>query len=98
MSTSVTSVSLGIESTISLPCFDKAFVIGPGHAPIPAKVVTKITTRQFVELADLLSANLQAVEKEPQTFLDGKLLVSKKHRLVEIQDVLDNLDGGIHYI
>ena len=42
-----------------------------------------------MELADLLSANLRAVELEPQTFLEGKLLVSKsKRRQVEIRDIL----------
>lgn len=72
----------------SLASSDKAFVVGPGHAPIPAKLVKKITNGEFVELADLLSPNLRAVDQEPQTFLDGKLLVSKKRRLVEIADIL----------
>ena len=67
---------------------EKAFVVGPGHAPIPAKVVSKIISGQFVDLADLLSANLRAVDQEPHTFLDGKLLVSQKCRLVEISDIL----------
>ena len=67
---------------------EKAFVVGPGHAPIPPKLVKKITNGEFVELADLLSANLRAVDQEPHTFLDGKLLVSKKRRLVEIADIL----------
>ena len=67
---------------------EKAFVVGPGHAPIPAKVVSKIISGQFVDLADLLSANLRAVDQETHTFLDGKLLVSQKRRLVEISDIL----------
>jgi len=67
---------------------EKAFVVGPGHAPIPAKVVSKIISGQFVDLANLLSANLRAVDQEPHTFLDGKLLVSQKRRLVEISDIL----------
>jgi len=67
---------------------EKAFVVGPGHAPIPAKVVSKIISDQFVDLADLLSANLRAMDQEPLTFLDGKLLVSQKRRLVEISDIL----------
>ena len=66
----------------------KAFVVGPGHAPIPAKLVKKITSGEFVELADLLSTNLRAVDLEPQSFLDGKLLVSRKRRLVEVEDIL----------
>ena len=88
MATHVSSLASGSVSSVSPSSFDKAFVVGPGHAPIPAKLVTKITSGQFVDLADLLSANLRSVEHEPQTFLDGKLLVSKKHRAVEIQDIL----------
>lgn len=41
-----------------------------------------------MELADLLLANLNAVGQEPQSFLDGKLLVSKKCPLVEEEDSL----------
>ena len=44
---------------------------------------------QFVELADLLSANLQVVEQETQTFLESKLVdCSSKRRQVEIKDIL----------
>ena len=67
---------------------EKALVLGPGHAPIPAKMVSKIISGQFVDLGELLSANLRAVDQEPHTFLDGKLLVSQKRRLVEISDIL----------
>ena len=41
-----------------------------------------------MELADLLLANLNAVDQEPQSFLDGKLLVSKKRPQVEEEDSL----------
>ena len=51
-------------------------------------MVSKIISGQFVDLADLVSAKLRAVDQEPHTFLDGKLLVSQKRRLVEISDVL----------
>ena len=61
------------------PSPEKAFVVGPGHAPIPAKVVSKIISGQFVDLADLLLVNLRAVDQEPHTILDGKLLVSQNH-------------------
>ena len=36
----------------------------------------QITSGTFVELADLLAENLCAQEAEPQTYLDGKLLVA----------------------
>ena len=40
------------------PSVGKAFVVGPGYAPIPEKLVAKITSGAFVELADLLAENI----------------------------------------
>ena len=87
MSTQASS-SAGVGRSVLPPSLEKAFVVGPGHVPIPAKVVSKMISGQFVELADFLSANLRAVYQEPRTFLDGNLLVSQKRLLVEISDVL----------
>ena len=71
------------------PSVGKAFVVGPGYAPIPAKLVTKITSGVFVELADLLAENLRAQESKPHIYLDGKLVVSPaRKRVVEITDIL----------
>ena len=53
MASQVTSFSLHSES-LAASC-DKAFVVGPGHAPIPVKLEKKITNGKFVELANLLS-------------------------------------------
>lgn len=51
--------------------------------------MTKIRTGQFINLADLLAENLEAQETEPQTYLDGKLLVtSSKKRIQEITNVV----------
>ena len=36
------------------PSVGKAFVVGPGYAPIPGKLVAKITSGTFIELADPL--------------------------------------------
>ena len=72
-----------------MPSVGKAFVVGPGYAPIPGKLVAKITSGAFVELADLLAENIHAQEAEPHTYLDGKLLVAPaKKRVVEINDIL----------
>ena len=55
---------------------NKPLVTGPGYSPIPEKLVTKIKARQFVDRADLLPENVKAQDSKPQTYLDGKLLVS----------------------
>ena len=88
MATHVTGAFSGLDGPVLSPSFNKAFVVGPGHAPIPAKLVSKITGGQFVDLDDLLSANLRSVEHEPQIFLEGKLLVSNKRRVLEIKEIL----------
>ena len=49
----------------------------------------KITCGHFLDLADLLSANLRMGDNEPQTFLEGKLVMSApKRRVVEVSDIL----------
>jgi len=60
-----------------------------GMPSIPSKPVSEIIGDQGVELPDLLSVNLRAVEQELQMFLDGELVdSSSKRRQVEIKDVL----------
>lgn len=59
----------------------KPFVVGPGSSPIPEKLVTKIKARQFIDLADQVPENVKAQDSKPQTYLDGKLLVSTKKRV-----------------
>ena len=60
MASQVTSFSSHSES-LAASC-DKALEVGPGHAPILAKLVKKISSGEFVELANLLSTNLCAVD------------------------------------
>ena len=60
-----------------MPSVGKAFVVGPAYAPILGKLLAKITSGAFVELA------------KPHTYLDGKLLIAPaKKRVVEITDIL----------
>ena len=71
------------------PSVWKAFVVGPSYAPIPGKLVAKITSGALVEFADLLAENIRAQEAEPHTYLDGKLLVAPaKKTVVEITDII----------
>ena len=63
--------------------------MGPENSPISEKLVMKIRTGQFVDLADLLEENLKAQESEPHTYLNGKRLVlSSKKRVQEITDII----------
>ena len=49
-----------ISSPTLAPSVGKAFVVGPGYAPMAGKLVAKITSGTFVELADLLAENIRA--------------------------------------
>ena len=55
------------------PSLNKAFVVGPGYAPVLYKLVSKSLARLFVDLADLLPDNVRAQEVEP-AFLERKLV------------------------
>ena len=81
-------VALTSSPTLA-PSVGKAFVVGSGYAQIPGKLVAKITSGAFIELADLLAENIRTQEAEPHSYLDGNLLVAPaKKRVVEINNIL----------
>ena len=93
-------VSFGSNSSIASTStsLNRLFVVGPSYSPAPEKLVTKIRSGQFVDLADLLAENLKAQEREPQTYLDGKLLVSStKKRVQEIANTVTWVDAFTVY-
>ena len=45
---------------------DQTFMVGPGVSLVPAKLVSQIVAGKYVDLCDLLPANLQVKEPEPQ--------------------------------
>lgn len=51
-------------------------VAGPGFSPVPAKLVSQIVAGKFVELNELLSANLVLTEPEPQLLFEGRLVLT----------------------
>lgn len=59
---------------------EKAFILGPGRAPIPAKLVTQITLHKFIELSELIPENLEdpQVDSTLQPFLSRALPLSRK--------------------
>ena len=68
----------------------KPFVVGPGYSPIPEKLVTKIKAG--------LPENIKAQDSEPQTYLDGKLLVSTKRRVRDITDIVTWVEAFTVYM
>ena len=76
----------------------KPFVVSPGYSPILEKLVSKIKAGQLVDLADLLPENVKAQDSEPQTYLDGKLLVSTKKRVREITDIVTWVEAFTVYM
>ena len=86
---------IGSESS-TFPNLNKAFVVGPGYAPVPYKIVSKITAGLFVDLADLFPDNIRAQEIEPQACFEGKLAVSgSKKRVIEITDLITCIEAFI---
>ena len=55
---------------------DQPFVVGPGYSPVPAKLASQIRSGKFVDLFELLAANLVSSDTEPQLLLDGPLVLS----------------------
>ena len=69
---------------------DQPFVVGPGYSPVPAKLVSQICSGKFVDLSELLAANLVSSDTKPQLMLDGRLVLSappKKPRR-RIEDII----------
>ena len=68
---------------------DRPFVVGPGFSPIPGKLVSQILRGTWVDLSELLSANLVSSDSEPHLMLDGRLVLTappKKQRC-QIKDI-----------
>ena len=64
-------------------------MVGPGFSPIPAKTVSQILAGKYVDLCDLLSANIVHTEPESTVLLDGRLVFApstKKNRR-RIEDI-----------
>ena len=68
------------------------FIVGPGYAPISAKIVNAIVSGKYINLGDLLPENALVVDdfSEPQLLLDGRLVLTGSARKPrkEITDIL----------
>ena len=70
---------VAVASTVhSSPVVDHPFVVGPGFSPVPAILVSQILAGKYIDLNELLPANLQLKEPEPQLLLDGRLVLTSQ--------------------
>ena len=58
------------------PVLDQHFVVGSGFAPIPAKLVAQISAGKYVDLSDIMAANLVQIKAEPQLLLDERVILT----------------------
>ena len=82
-------VNTSLSSLPSAATLQQPFVVGPGFSPIPAKTVSQILAGKYVDLCDLLSANIVHTEPESTVLLDGCLVFApstKKNRR-RIEDI-----------
>jgi hypothetical protein len=69
---------------------ESAFILGPGRAPIPAKLVKRILLHEFVEMSELMPENLEEPQAEAPVFtFVGSMVVpkpnpSKKNAVTDI--------------
>ena len=57
---------------------ESAFILGPGRAPIPAKIVKRIISHEFVEMSELMPKNLDELQAETPVFIFvGSMVVPK---------------------
>ena len=98
MARSLSGVSTGtsrVNDAVSVPSqtssilTEQLFVVGPGFSAVPAKLISQIVAGKYVDLSNLLAANLACSDPEPQLLLDGRLVLTtppKKQRR-HIQDL-----------
>ena len=72
------------------PALPQPFVIGPGSAPVPAKVVAQILSGKYVDMSELINTNLVESENEPQVLLDGRVVLSQapKRNRRKVEDIV----------
>ena len=57
---------------------ESAFILGPGRAPVPAKLVRKILSHEYVDMSELTPENLEAPQLEmPVLAWEGTMVVTK---------------------
>ncbi|KAJ7371565.1 Cadherin-like and PC-esterase [Desmophyllum pertusum] len=55
---------------------DQPFVVGLGFSPVPSKLVKQILAGKYIDLSELLAANLVNADPEPQLLFEGRLVLT----------------------
>ena len=89
----------GISSLAQMPILHQSFMVGPGFSPVAAKLVSQIVAGKFVELNELLSANVVLTEPEPQLLFEGRLVLTSTPKKLEwhIDDISSWLEAFAVY-
>ena len=64
------------KSNAEIFLVDQPFVVSPGFSPVPAKMVNQMEASKYIDFSELLAANLDRSEQEPQLLLDGCLILT----------------------
>ena len=79
-------VNTSLSSLPSAATLQQPFVVGPGFSAIPAKTVSQILAGKYVDLCDLLSANIVHTEPESTVLLDGHLVFAPSTKKKSVTD------------
>ena len=81
-----------IPSVPSQNCsLESAFILGPGRAPIPAKMIKRILQHEFVEMSELMHENVEEPQTESPVFtFVGSLVAPKPNSAIKntVTDIL----------
>lgn len=69
----------GISLLTQMPILHQLFSLGHGFSPVPAKLVSQIVAKEFVELNELLN------EPKPQLRFDGRLVLTSTPKKLKWQ-------------
>lgn len=97
-----TSNAQGAHQGLERPGIKTPFSLGPGHTPIPPKIVGEIVAGKYIDLADLLAENLDATRKVPHTFiLAGDQMIQSTtapRKQKEIVDIVTWVECFVSYM
>ena len=81
----------------------RAFILGPGRAPISAKVVTQIVSHKFIDMVELVPENLEELRPVTPSFsIEGSTIIpsskTNPRKVKEISDIMTWVEAFTSYI